>query len=94
VKLVVSGAGAAALACLNLLEKLGLPRENIWVTDIAGVVWKGRNELMDPWKDPLCQADTQARTLGDMIGGADVFLGLSAAGVLKPEMVARHGRGR
>ena len=51
VKLVVSGAGAAALSCLGVLEKLGLPRENIWVTDIVGVVWKGRNELMDPWKE-------------------------------------------
>jgi len=88
VKLVVSGAGAAALSCLGVLEKLGLPRENMWVTDIAGVVWKGRNEQMDPWKERYAR-DTQARTLGEVIGGADVFLGLSAAGVLKPEMVAR-----
>ena len=88
VKLVVSGAGAAALSCLGVLEKLGLPRENIWVTDIVGVVWKGRNELMDPWKERYAR-ETQARTLGEVIGGADVFLGLSAAGVLKPEMVAR-----
>ena len=88
VKLVVSGAGAAALSCLGVLEKLGLPRENIWVTDIAGVVWKGRNELMDPWKERYAR-DTQARTLAEVIGGADVFLGLSAAGVLKGEMVAR-----
>ena len=88
VKLVVSGAGAAALSCLGVLEKLGLPRENMWVTDIAGVVWKGRNELMDPWKERYAR-ETQARTLGEVIGGADVFLGLSAAGVLKPEMVAR-----
>jgi malate dehydrogenase (oxaloacetate-decarboxylating)(NADP+) len=78
VKLVVSGAGAAALSCLGVLEKLGLPRENMWVTDIAGVVWKGRNELMDPWKERYAR-DTQARTLGEVIGGADVFLGLSAA---------------
>ena len=62
VKLVVSGAGAAALSCLGVLEKLGLPRENIWVTDIAGVVWKGRNELMDPWKERYAR-DTPARTL-------------------------------
>src|SRR6187399_506138 len=60
VKLVVSGAGAAALSCLGLLEKLGLPRENIWVTDIVGVVWKGRNELMDPWKERYAR-DTAAR---------------------------------
>ena len=88
VKLVVSGAGAAALSCLGLLEKLGLPRENIWVTDIAGVVWKGRNELMDPWKERYAR-DTEARTLGEVIGGADLFLGLSAAGVLKGDMVGR-----
>ncbi|MBS0223391.1 MAG: NADP-dependent malic enzyme [Proteobacteria bacterium] len=88
VKLVVSGAGAAALSCLGILEKLGLPRENMWVTDIAGVVWKGRNELMDPWKERYAR-DTEARTLGDVIGGADIFLGLSAANVLKGEMVAR-----
>ena len=87
-KLVVSGAGAAALSCLGVLEKLGLPRENIWVTDIAGVVWKGRNELMDPWKERYAR-DTPARTLAEVIGGADVFLGLSAAGVLKDEMVAK-----
>ena len=55
-KLVVSGAGAAALSCLGVLEKLGLPRENIWVTDIEGVVWKGRNELMDPVEGALCRA--------------------------------------
>ena len=88
VKLVVSGAGAAALSCLGVLEKLGLPRENMWVTDITGVVWKGRNELMDPWKERYAR-DTPARTLAEVIGGADVFLGLSAAGVLKPEMVAK-----
>ena len=88
VKLVTSGAGAAALACLNLLVKLGVPRKNIWVTDLAGVVWNGRVELMDPDKAEFAQ-DTQARTLSEVIEGADVFLGLSAAGVLKPEMVAR-----
>ena len=88
VKLVTSGAGAAALACLNLLVKLGVPRSNIWVTDLAGVVWKGRVELMDPDKAEFAQ-DTEARTLSEVIEGADVFLGLSAAGVLKPEMVAR-----
>src|SRR5213079_2356585 len=88
VKLVVSGAGAAALSCLGVLEKLGLPRANMWVTDIAGVVWKGRNELMDPWKERYAR-DTEARSLGEVIAGADVFLGLSAAGVLKPEMAAK-----
>ncbi len=88
VKLVISGAGAAALSCLGLLEKVGLPRENMWVTDIVGVVWKGRNELMDPWKERYAR-DTTARTLGDVIGGADIFLGLSAAGVLKQDMAAK-----
>jgi malate dehydrogenase (oxaloacetate-decarboxylating)(NADP+) len=88
VKLVTSGAGAAALACLNLLVKLGVPRENIWVTDLAGVVYQGRTELMDPDKAEFAQ-NTPQRTLAEVIGGADVFLGLSAAGVLKPEMVAK-----
>ena len=86
VKLVTSGAGAAALACLNLLVKLGVPRKNITATDLAGVVWKGRTELMDPDKDEFAQ-DTPHRTLAEAIAGADVFLGLSAAGVLKPAMV-------
>ena len=91
VKLVTSGAGAAALACLNLLVKLGVPREHIWVTDLAGVVWQGRTELMDPDKAEFAQA-TDARTLAEVIEGADVFLGLSAAGVLKPEMVRKMAR--
>ncbi len=88
VKLVVSGAGAAALACLGLLVKLGLPRENIWVTDLAGVVYKGRTELMDPDKAEFAQ-DTSMRTLSEVMVGADAFLGLSAGGVLKPAMVAQ-----
>jgi malate dehydrogenase (oxaloacetate-decarboxylating)(NADP+) len=88
VKLVVSGAGAAALACLGLLEQLGFPRRNIWVTDIEGVVYQGRTVLMDEEKARYAQV-TDARTLADVIGGADVFLGLSAGGVLKPEMVAK-----
>jgi malate dehydrogenase (oxaloacetate-decarboxylating)(NADP+) len=88
VKLVCSGAGAAALACLRLLEELGLPREHIWVADLGGVVFDGRTELMDPDKARYAQL-TDARTLGEIIGDADVFLGLSAGGVLKPEMVAR-----
>ena len=91
IKLVTSGAGAAALACLGLLVKLGVPRENIWVTDLAGVVWKGRTELMDPDKIEFAQATAQ-RTLAEVIEGADVFLGLSAAGVLKPAMVATMAR--
>ncbi|SIT42028.1 NAD(P)-dependent malic enzyme; bifunctional: NADP-dependent malic oxidoreductase (N-terminal); phosphotransacetylase (C-terminal)) [Paraburkholderia piptadeniae] len=86
VKLVASGAGAAALACLNLLVDLGLPLENIFVTDLAGVVYKGRVELMDPDKERFAR-ETDARTLSDVIAGADVFLGLSAGGVLKQEMV-------
>ena len=86
IKLVTSGAGAAAIACLNLLLKLGVPRQNIIATDLAGVVWKGRTELMDPDKAEFAQ-DTKHRTLAEAIVGADVFLGLSAAGVLKPEMV-------
>ena len=82
VKLVVSGAGAAALACLELLVKMGLPRGNIIVTDIQGVVWKGRKEEMDPDKERFA-VDTSARTLDEVMAGADVFLGLSAGGVLK-----------
>lgn len=88
VKLVTSGAGAAALACLGLLVKLGVPRENIWVTDLAGVVYEGRTELMDEDKVVFSQK-TSARTLSEVIEGADVFLGLSAGGVLKPEMVIK-----
>ena len=87
VKLVVSGAGAAALACVDLLIDLGLPIANIWLTDLAGVVYKGRTELMDPDKERFAQ-DTPMRTLAEVIVGADVFLGLSAGGVLKQEMVA------
>src|SRR6202166_1807409 len=85
-KLVVSGAGAAALACLDLILDLGFPIENIFVTDLAGVVYKGRTELMDPDKERFMQK-TDARTLADVISGADIFLGVSAGGVLKPAMV-------
>lgn len=85
-KLVASGAGAAAIACLNILMGLGLPKENIIVCDREGVVYKGRNTGMDSYKEAFA-ADTDARTLGDAIEGADVFLGLSAAGALKKEMV-------
>jgi malate dehydrogenase (oxaloacetate-decarboxylating)(NADP+) len=86
IKLVTSGAGAAALACLGLLVKLGIPRENIWVTDLAGVVYEGRTELMDEDKIQFVQKTSQ-RTLAEAIVDADVFLGLSAGGVLKPAMV-------
>ena len=88
IKIVTSGAGAAALACLNLLVSMGAKTENIFVSDIEGVVYKGRNTLMDRWKEVYAQ-DTEARKLGDIIDGADVFLGVSAGGVLKPEMLAR-----
>jgi malate dehydrogenase (oxaloacetate-decarboxylating)(NADP+) len=88
VKVVTSGAGAAALACLDLLVMLGIPVKNIWVTDIKGVVYDGRIEEMEPIKARYAKV-TSARTLGDVIDDADVFLGLSAAGVLKPDMVAR-----
>jgi malate dehydrogenase (oxaloacetate-decarboxylating)(NADP+) len=88
VRLVVSGAGAAALACLGLLLDMGLRRENIVVTDIKGVVYRGRKEEMDPDKERFA-IETKARTLGEAIGGADVFLGVSAGGVLKPEMVKK-----
>jgi malate dehydrogenase (oxaloacetate-decarboxylating)(NADP+) len=88
VKLVTSGAGAAALACLGLLVKLGLPRKNIFATDLAGVVYEGRTELMDEDKIQFAQP-TSARTLSEIIEGADIFLGLSAGGVLKPEMVKK-----
>ncbi|MRV73397.1 NADP-dependent malic enzyme [Duganella sp. FT92W] len=85
-KLVVSGAGAAALACLDLVVDLGFPIENITVTDLAGVVYKGRTELMDPDKERFAR-ETSARTLAECIAGADIFLGLSAGGVLKQDMV-------
>ncbi|QXZ08727.1 NADP-dependent malic enzyme [Comamonas sp. Y33R10-2] len=88
IKLVASGAGAAALACLNLLLEVGLKRENVFVTDIAGVVYEGRTELMDPDKELFAQK-TDLRTLGQVIEGADAFLGLSAGNVLKQDMVKK-----
>src|SRR5579885_1201263 len=90
VKLVTSGAGAAAIACLDLLVDMGLRPENVIATDRYGVVWRGRKEEMDPRKERYAK-DTNARMLGDVIGDADVFLGLSAPDVLTPEMVARMG---
>ena len=86
VKLVCSGAGAAALACLDLLVSLGIRRENVWVSDIAGVVYAGRKEEMDDNKMRYAQK-SDARKLADIIAGADIFLGLSAARVLKPELL-------
>ena len=91
IKLVTSGAGAAALACLDLLVRMGLPRGNITITDIVGVVYVGRTELMDPYKSRYA-IETEARSLGEVIDGADVFLGLSAPGVLKPDMVQRMAK--
>lgn len=88
VKIVASGAGAAALACLNLLVSLGAKKENIWVHDIEGLVYEGRTELMDEWKAVYAQKSDN-RVMADNIAGADVFLGLSAAGVLKPELLAQ-----
>jgi malate dehydrogenase (oxaloacetate-decarboxylating)(NADP+) len=86
VKIVCSGAGAAAIACLNLLVSLGARRENIWVCDIEGLVYEGRTKLMDRWKAVYAQK-TDKRALADVIRAADIFLGLSAPKVLKPEMV-------
>ncbi|POF34768.1 NADP-dependent malic enzyme [Roseibium marinum] len=91
-RIVASGAGAAALACLNMLISLGARRENIWVTDIEGVVYEGREALMDEWKAAFAQK-TDKRKLDEVIDGADVFLGLSAGGVLKPQMVEKMGKG-
>ncbi|MBI2753185.1 MAG: NADP-dependent malic enzyme [Betaproteobacteria bacterium] len=90
VKLVTSGAGAAALACLGLLVKLGIPRENIWVTDLAGLVYEGRTELMDEDKAQFAQK-TEQRTLREALVDADIFLGLSAGGVLKADMLKTMG---
>ena len=86
VKIVTSGAGAAALACLNLLVSLGVQRKNIWITDIKGVVYRGRNELMNPYMEPYVQ-ETKARTLAEVMPGADIFLGLSAGRIVNQEMV-------
>ena len=90
VKIVTSGAGAAALACLDFLVVLGAKRENIFVTDIEGVVYRGRKTLMNGYVEIYAQ-DTDARALKDVIGGADIFLGLSAGGVLTPEMAKEMG---
>jgi malate dehydrogenase (oxaloacetate-decarboxylating)(NADP+) len=88
IKVVTSGAGAAALACLNLLERLGVRRENIFITDIDGVVYKGRTVNMDPDKEIYAQ-DTPARTLQELLHNADIFLGLSVGNILTPEMLEK-----
>jgi malate dehydrogenase (oxaloacetate-decarboxylating)(NADP+) len=88
VKLVASGAGAAAISCLNLLVSMGLDKNNVTVIDSTGVVYQGRTEAMDKYKAAFAR-DTKDRKLGDSIEGADVFLGLSAGNVLKPEMIEK-----
>ena len=91
IRLVTSGAGAAALACLNQLVSAGLPLKNIVVTDIEGVVYKGRKKQMDPWKD-VYASDTKKRSLQEALVNADVFLGLSAPNVVKPEMLKKMAK--
>ncbi|MBI4756894.1 MAG: NADP-dependent malic enzyme [Betaproteobacteria bacterium] len=88
IRLVCSGAGAAAIACLDLMCSLGVRREHVFVCDSKGVIWQGREDGMEPNKARYAQP-TPARTLAEVMPGADVFLGLSTAGVLKPEMVAK-----
>ena len=88
IKIVSTGGGAAGIACLNMLLKLGVKRENVWLCDIEGLVYNGREKDMTPQKAEYAQGTTAA-TLGDVIDGADLFLGLSGPGVLKPEMVAK-----
>ena len=90
IKIVSTGGGAAGIACLNMLLKLGVKRENIWLCDIHGLVYEGRTEDMNPHKAAFAQ-DTDKRTLDDVIDDADLFLGLSGPNVLKPEMVAKMG---
>lgn len=88
VKIVSTGGGAAGIACLNMLLKLGVKRENVWLCDIHGLVYEGRTEDMNPQKSEYAQK-TDLRRLSDVIGGADLFLGLSGPGVLTPEMVGK-----
>ena len=88
IKVVSTGGGAAGIACLNMLLKLGVKRENVWLCDIAGLVYKGRTEEMTQQKADFAKYSDK-RTLGDVIEGADLFLGLSGPGVLKPDMVAK-----
>jgi len=91
IKIVSTGGGAAGIACLNMLLKLGVKRENVWLCDIKGLVYEGRTDDMTPQKAEYAQK-SDLRTLGDVIEGADLFLGLSGSGVLKPDMVARMAK--
>ena len=91
IKVVSTGGGAASIACLNMLLSLGVKRENVYLCDIAGLVYEGRAEEMTPQKAAYAQGTTPA-SLGDVIEGADLFLGLSGPGVLKPEMVAKMAK--
>lgn len=91
VKIVTSGAGAAAIACLNLLVRIGAQKKNIWLNDRNGIVYQGRAESVDRWKLAYAQ-DTQARSLGEVMDNADIFLGVSAAGVLKPKMLHKMAK--
>ena len=91
IKIVSTGGGAAGIACLNMLLKLGVKRENVWLCDVHGLVYEGRTEDMNPQKAAYAQK-TNLRTLDDVVDGADMFLGLSGPRVLKPEMVARMAK--
>jgi malate dehydrogenase (oxaloacetate-decarboxylating)(NADP+) len=91
VKICTSGAGAAAIACLNVLLALGAKIENIWVADKDGLLTYRRNDVNDKWRGKFCRHDSEATSLAEVIDGADVFLGLSAAGALKPEMLLKMG---
>ena len=91
IKIVSTGGGAAGIACLNLLLKLGVKRENVWLCDIHGLVYEGREEDMNPQKAAFAQK-TDKRTLDDVVDGADMFLGLSGPGVLKPEHVKKMSK--
>jgi malate dehydrogenase (oxaloacetate-decarboxylating)(NADP+) len=88
IKVVSTGGGAAGIACLEMLVKLGVRRENVWLCDLAGLVYHGRAEQMTPQKQAFAQGSSPA-TLDDVIAGADLFLGLSGPGVLTPDMVAK-----
>ena len=92
VKICTSGAGAAAIACLNILLALGAKIENIWVADKDGLLTYRRNDVNDKWRGKFCRHDTEAKTLAEVFNGADIFLGLSAAGALKPEMLKKMAK--
>ncbi|MET0436000.1 MAG: NADP-dependent malic enzyme [Devosia sp.] len=86
VKIVTSGAGAAAIACMNMLIAVGAKRENIWIADSKGLVTKKRDNSVDRWRGAFAQ-DTEATELSEVMAGADIYVGLSKAGALKPEMM-------